>query len=186
MRDGDQVIRLQNHLAVRHTQVEYLAVSEGALGTHLGEDGKIGTFVETKNAKIGPGAKVPHLSYVGDAEIGEGSNIGAGTIFANYDGKLKHKSVVGERAFIGSNSALIAPIKIGADAIVAAGSAVSRDVGDGELRMVRAEQLVKPGWADRFHDAALSRPAVIAPRSFFSRYFCFEVEWSLSPNISLT
>ncbi len=114
---------------------------------------KVGNFVEVKNATLGEGAKANHLSYLGDATIGARANIGAGTITCNYDGYFKHKTVIGAGAFIGSNSALIAPVTIGADAIVAAGSAVSRDVADGELRMVRAEQLVKPGWADRFHDA---------------------------------
>ena len=122
-------------------------------GTVLGPKVKIGNFVEVKSARMDEGAKANHLSYVGDAEVGAGANLGAGTITCNYDGYFKHKTVIGPRAFIGSNSALIAPVRIGADAIVAAGSAVSRDVGDGELRLVRAEQLVKPGWADRFHDA---------------------------------
>jgi bifunctional UDP-N-acetylglucosamine pyrophosphorylase / glucosamine-1-phosphate N-acetyltransferase len=122
-------------------------------GTVLEEKTKIGNFVETKKAHLKKGAKANHLTYLGDAEIGAGANIGAGTITCNYDGYFKYQTVIGEGAFIGSNSALIAPVKIGRDAIVAAGSAVSRDVADGELRMVRAEQLVKPGWADRFHDA---------------------------------
>ncbi len=126
-------------------------------GAVLGEKAKIGNFVEVKKSVLGKGAKVNHLSYIGDAEVGAGANIGAGTITCNYDGYFKHKTVIGERAFIGSNSALIAPVRIGADAIVAAGSAVSRDVADGELRMVRAEQLVKPGWADRFHDTMKKR-----------------------------
>ncbi len=122
-------------------------------GTVLEEKAKIGNFVETKKAHLGKGAKANHLTYLGDAEVGAKANIGAGTITCNYDGYFKYQTVIGEGAFIGSNSALIAPVKIGRDAIVAAGSAVSRDVADGELRMVRAEQLVKPGWADRFHDA---------------------------------
>jgi len=122
-------------------------------GAVIGEKAKVGNFVEIKAASLGVGAKANHLSYIGDAEVGAGANIGAGTITCNYDGYFKYKTVIGARAFIGSNSALIAPLRIGADAIVAAGSAVSRDVADGELRMVRAEQLVKPGWADRFHDA---------------------------------
>ena len=128
-------------------------------GAVLEENSKIGNFVEMKKATLGIGAKANHLTYLGDAEVGAGANIGAGTITCNYDGYFKHKTVIGERAFIGSNSALIAPVKIGADAIVAAGSAVSRDVADGELRMVRAEQLVKPGWADRFHDAMKKKKA---------------------------
>ena len=128
-------------------------------GARIGEKAKVGNFVEIKAASIGMGAKVNHLSYIGDAEVGAGANIGAGTITCNYDGYFKYKTVIGARAFIGSNSALIAPVRIGADAIVAAGSAVSRDVADGELRMVRAEQLVKPGWADRFHDAMKKKKA---------------------------
>lgn len=122
-------------------------------GAVLEKGAKVGNFVEMKNATLGEGAKANHLTYLGDATVGPRANIGAGTITCNYDGYFKHQTVIGAGAFIGSNSALIAPIRIGADAIVAAGSAVSRDVSDGELRMVRAEQLVKPGWADRFHDA---------------------------------
>lgn len=128
-------------------------------GADIRAKAKIGNFVEIKKATIGEGAKVNHLSYVGDAEVGAGANLGAGTITCNYDGYFKYKTVIGERAFIGSNSALIAPVRIGKDAIVAAGSAVSRDVGDGELRLVRAEQMVKPGWADRFHDAMKKKKA---------------------------
>lgn len=128
-------------------------------GAVLEEKAKVGNFVEVKKATLGKGAKANHLSYIGDAEVGAGANIGAGTITCNYDGYFKYKTVIGERAFIGSNSALVAPVKIGADAIVAAGSAVTRDVMDGELRIVRGEQLVKPGWADRFHDAMKKKKA---------------------------
>ncbi len=128
-------------------------------GAVLKKGSRVGNFVEMKKAVLGEGAKANHLTYLGDATVGAGANIGAGTITCNYDGYFKHQTVIGERAFIGSNSALIAPVKIGADAIVAAGSAVSRDVGDGELRLVRAEQLVKPGWADRFHDAMKKKKA---------------------------
>lgn len=134
-------------------------------GTVLQEGAKIGNFVEIKNTVLGPGAKANHLTYLGDAEVGAGANIGAGTITCNYDGYFKHKTVIGARAFIGSNSALIAPVRVGDDAIVAAGSAVSRDVDDGELRMVRAEQLVKPGWADRFHDAMKKKKAEKAEKA---------------------
>lgn len=128
-------------------------------GAVLKKGSRVGNFVEMKQAVLGEGAKANHLTYLGDAEVGAGANIGAGTITCNYDGYFKHKTVIGERAFIGSNSALIAPVRIGADAIVGAGSAVSRDVGDGELRLVRAEQLVKPGWADSFHDAMKKKKA---------------------------
>ena len=128
-------------------------------GAVLEENAFIGNFVEVKNAVLHRGAKASHLTYLGDAEVGSGANIGAGTITCNYDGYFKHHTSIGERAFIGSNSALVAPLNIGADAIVAAGSTVSRDVAPGELRMVRAEQLVKPGWADRFHDAMKRKKA---------------------------
>ncbi|WP_309622428.1 bifunctional UDP-N-acetylglucosamine diphosphorylase/glucosamine-1-phosphate N-acetyltransferase GlmU [Novosphingobium sp.] len=128
-------------------------------GTVLGKKAKIGNFVEVKKSVLGDGAKANHLTYIGDAEVGAGANIGAGTITCNYDGYFKYKTVIGERAFIGSNSALVAPVKIGADAIVGAGSTVTRDVAAGELRIVRGEQLVKPGWADRFHDAMKKKKA---------------------------
>ncbi|MBO9517004.1 MAG: bifunctional UDP-N-acetylglucosamine diphosphorylase/glucosamine-1-phosphate N-acetyltransferase GlmU [Porphyrobacter sp.] len=128
-------------------------------GAVLRKGSKVGNFVEVKNAELGEGAKANHLTYVGDATIGAKANLGAGTITCNYDGYFKHRTVIGERAFIGSNSALVAPVKIGADAIVAAGSTVTRDVADGELRLVRGEQLVKPGWADRFHDAMKKKKA---------------------------
>ncbi|MEM7664780.1 MAG: bifunctional UDP-N-acetylglucosamine diphosphorylase/glucosamine-1-phosphate N-acetyltransferase GlmU [Pseudomonadota bacterium] len=128
-------------------------------GAVLEQDAFVGNFVEMKKATLGKGSKASHLSYIGDTTVGENANIGAGTITCNYDGYFKYQTVIGDRAFIGSNSALVAPVTIGADAIVAAGSTVSRDVGAGELRMVRAEQLVKPGWADRFHDTMKKKKA---------------------------
>ena len=128
-------------------------------GAVLEQGAFVGNFVEVKNAVLHQGAKASHLTYLGDAEVGAGANIGAGTITCNYDGYFKHRTVIGERAFIGSNSALVAPVTIGADAIVAAGSTVSRDVAAGELRMVRGEQLVKLGWADRFHDTMKKKKA---------------------------
>nr|WP_298929201.1 bifunctional UDP-N-acetylglucosamine diphosphorylase/glucosamine-1-phosphate N-acetyltransferase GlmU [uncultured Erythrobacter sp.] len=128
-------------------------------GAVLEENSFVGNFVEMKKATLGKGAKASHLSYIGDATVGEKANIGAGTITCNYDGYFKYHTTIGERAFIGSNSALVAPVTIGPDAIVAAGSTVSRDVGAGELRMVRAEQLVKQGWADRFHDTMKKKKA---------------------------
>ncbi len=128
-------------------------------GAVLEEGSFVGNFVEMKKATLGPGAKASHLSYIGDATVGANANIGAGTITCNYDGYFKYQTVIGERAFIGSNSALVAPVTIGADAIVAAGSTVTRDVGAGDLRMVRAEQSVKPGWADKFHDAMKRKKA---------------------------
>ncbi len=157
----DVLIRANSHIegASLATGVKVGPFARLRPGTELGEGSFIGNFVEVKNAVLGAGAKASHLTYLGDATIGAGANIGAGTITCNYDGYFKYKTVIGERAFIGSNSSLIAPVAIGADAIVAAGSAVSRDVAPGELRMVRAEQLVKPGWADRFHDAMKKKKA---------------------------
>jgi bifunctional UDP-N-acetylglucosamine pyrophosphorylase/glucosamine-1-phosphate N-acetyltransferase len=150
------------------SHIEGATIGEGAQvgpyarlrpGAVMEKDSFVGNFVEIKKATLGEGAKASHLTYLGDAEVGAGANIGAGTITCNYDGYFKYKTVIGERAFIGSNSALIAPVTIGPDAIIAAGSAVSRDVGAGDLRMVRAEQVVKPGWADRFHDTMKKKAA---------------------------
>jgi bifunctional UDP-N-acetylglucosamine pyrophosphorylase/glucosamine-1-phosphate N-acetyltransferase len=115
-------------------------------GTQLGADGKIGTFVETKNAVIGDGAKVPHLSYVGDAEIGEGANIGAGTIFANYDGIEKHRTRVGRHARTGSNNTFIAPVEIGDGASTGGGAVVRRDVPPGALAVSGGPQRNLMGW----------------------------------------
>jgi bifunctional UDP-N-acetylglucosamine pyrophosphorylase / glucosamine-1-phosphate N-acetyltransferase len=115
-------------------------------GTDLGKGGKIGSFVETKNAKIGTGSKVPHLSYVGDAEIGEGSNIGAGTIFANYDGVNKHSSKIGSFVRTGSQNVFVAPITIGDGAYTAAGTVVRKDVAPGELGMSVSPQRSIADW----------------------------------------
>ncbi len=116
----------------------------------IGEGAKIGNFVEVKKATIGQGAKVNHLSYVGDAEVGPRANIGAGTITCNYDGFSKHLTEIGEGAFIGSNSALVAPVKIGSGAYVGSGSVITRHVADGALALSRAGQVEKEGWAERF------------------------------------
>jgi bifunctional UDP-N-acetylglucosamine pyrophosphorylase/glucosamine-1-phosphate N-acetyltransferase len=118
-------------------------------GTTLGAGGKIGTFVETKNARFGAGAKAPHQAYVGDAVIGDGANIGAGVIFANYDGVHKATTTVGAYSFVGSNSVLTAPVQIADGAYVAAGSTVTADVGVGELAVGRARQRNVPGWVAR-------------------------------------
>jgi bifunctional UDP-N-acetylglucosamine pyrophosphorylase/glucosamine-1-phosphate N-acetyltransferase len=118
-------------------------------GTTLGAGGKIGTFVEAKNARIGPGAKAPHLSYLGDAVIGEGANIGAGVIFANYDGVRKSTSTVGAYAFVGSNSVLAAPVEVADGSYVAAGSTITGDVAPGDLAVSRSRQRNVPGWVAR-------------------------------------
>ncbi len=118
-------------------------------GTTLGKDGKIGTFVETKNAQLGRGAKAGHQAYIGDAVIGDGANIGAGVIFANYDGVRKETTTVGAYSFVGSNSVLTAPVQIADGAYVAAGSTITGDVGAGELAVGRGRQRNVPGWVAR-------------------------------------
>ena len=122
-------------------------------GTDLADHAKVGNFVEVKAARIGTGAKVSHLSYVGDAEVGAHANLGAGTITCNYDGFRKYRTTIGAGAFIGSNSALVAPVAVGAGAIVAAGSVVTADVAADALVLVRPPQVAKPGWAARFRAA---------------------------------
>ncbi len=118
-------------------------------GTRLGSGGKIGTFVETKNATIGDGAKVPHLSYVGDAEIGEGTNIGAGTIFANYDGQAKHATKVGAHCRTGSHNVFVAPVEVGDGAATGAGTVVRRDVPPGALAVSTGAQRHIDDWVRR-------------------------------------
>lgn len=113
-------------------------------GAEIDEDAHVGNFVELKAARLGKGAKANHLAYLGDAEIGPGANIGAGTITCNYDGKAKHKTRIGGRAFIGSNSSLVAPVTIGEEALVAAGSVITTDVPDAALALGRARQVTKP------------------------------------------
>jgi len=155
------VIRANSH-------IEGATVGEGAEvgpyarlrpGAVLGEKSKVGNFVEVKKAVLGKGAKANHLTYLGDAEIGAGANVGAGTITCNYDGFFKYKTVIGEGAFIGSNSALVAPVTIGAGAIVGAGSTVTQDVEADALRLVRPAQESKPGWAKRFRDMMSAKKA---------------------------
>jgi bifunctional UDP-N-acetylglucosamine pyrophosphorylase/glucosamine-1-phosphate N-acetyltransferase len=114
-------------------------------GAEIAEGARIGNFVEVKAAEIGAGAKVNHLSYIGDAEVGAGANIGAGTVTCNYDGVSKHRTVIGERAFIGSDTMLVAPVRVGAEAVTGSGSVVTRDVEAGSLAIARARQETKPG-----------------------------------------
>lgn len=128
-------------------------------GADVREGARVGNFVEMKKAVLGPGAKANHLTYLGDAEVGAGANIGAGTITCNYDGFLKYRTVIGEGAFIGSNSALVAPVTIGAGAIVGAGAVVTSDVEADALALVRAERQTKTGWAKRFRDMMTAKKA---------------------------
>jgi bifunctional UDP-N-acetylglucosamine pyrophosphorylase / glucosamine-1-phosphate N-acetyltransferase len=113
---------------------------------HIGTKAKIGNFVEVKKSRIGRGSKANHLAYIGDATVGEGVNIGAGVIFVNYDGAAKHQSKVGDRAFVGSNASVVAPITICDDAFVAAGSVITKDVPAGALAVERSPQVMKDGW----------------------------------------
>jgi bifunctional UDP-N-acetylglucosamine pyrophosphorylase/glucosamine-1-phosphate N-acetyltransferase len=131
-------------------------------GTRLARKSKIGGFVEAKNAELGEGAKVPHLTYVGDATIGAKANIGAGTIFANYDGVRKSRTVVGDAAFVGSDTVLIAPVEIGPGAYVAAGSAIAKDVPAGNLGVTRAQQRNIEGWTARKRPGTVSAAAAEA------------------------
>ncbi len=118
-------------------------------GADLGQDVHIGNFVEIKAAKIEQGAKANHLAYIGDARVGADANVGAGTITCNYDGVAKHHTDIGKGAFIGSNSALVAPVKIGDGAYIGTGSVITKDVPAGALAIARAKQAVKEGWAKR-------------------------------------
>ncbi|MBV9141388.1 MAG: bifunctional UDP-N-acetylglucosamine diphosphorylase/glucosamine-1-phosphate N-acetyltransferase GlmU [Pseudonocardiales bacterium] len=118
-------------------------------GSRVGERAKVGTFVETKNAQLGPGAKVPHLSYVGDATIGEGTNIGAATVFVNYDGVTKHRTTVGAHARTGADNMFVAPVTIGDGAYTAAGSVITQDVPPGALAVARGRQRNVEGWVSR-------------------------------------
>jgi len=119
-------------------------------GAEIGEKARVGNFVEIKKAKLGKGAKANHLSYLGDAEIGAGANIGAGTITCNYDGYFKYETHIGEGAFIGSNTALVAPVTVGAGALIAAGSVITRDVAEDAVAVARGDQVEKPGRAAKF------------------------------------
>ena len=148
-------VEVGENAVVTRTQASLSVIGRGANvgpfahlrpGTTLGAGGKIGTFVETKNARIGAGAKAPHLSYLGDAVIGEGANIGAGVIFANYDGLSKSTTTVGAHSFVGSNSVLAAPVEVADGTYIAAGSTITDDVGPGDLAVARSRQRNVPGW----------------------------------------
>jgi bifunctional UDP-N-acetylglucosamine pyrophosphorylase/glucosamine-1-phosphate N-acetyltransferase len=121
-------------------------------GAELAEGARVGNFVEIKNAILGEGAKVNHLTYVGDADVGEGANLGAGTVTCNYDGVSKHRTGIGARAFIGSGTMLVAPVRVGAGALTASGSVITADVPDDALAIARARQVNKPGLAARLFE----------------------------------
>ncbi|MFN8929616.1 MAG: DapH/DapD/GlmU-related protein, partial [Alphaproteobacteria bacterium] len=143
------------------SHIEGTVIGEGAVvgpfarlrpGTNLGEKVKIGNFVEIKKSEIAAGAKISHLSYIGDASVGEEANIGAGTITCNYDGYRKHRTTIGREAFIGSNTALIAPVTIGEGAIIAAGSVITQDIAPDALALARTRQEQKQDWAKEFRE----------------------------------
>jgi bifunctional UDP-N-acetylglucosamine pyrophosphorylase / glucosamine-1-phosphate N-acetyltransferase len=156
--EGGATIRAFSHL-------EGARVGAGAVvgpfarlrpGAVIGREAHIGNFVEVKNVTVGEGAKANHLSYLGDGEIGAGANIGAGTIFCNYDGFFKYRTIVGARAFIGSNSALVAPVSIGAGGYVGSGSVIVEDVAPDSLAVGRGRQASKQGWAKAFRENKLA------------------------------
>ena len=143
-------------------------IGEGALvgpfarmrpGSVMKAGSKIGNFVETKKTILGAGSKINHLSYVGDADVGEKVNIGAGTITCNYDGYFKHKTTIKDGAFIGTHSSLVAPVTIGKGAFLGSGGVITDDVPDDALALARAKQSNKAGWAKRFHTAMQKRKA---------------------------
>jgi bifunctional UDP-N-acetylglucosamine pyrophosphorylase / glucosamine-1-phosphate N-acetyltransferase len=155
------VIRAFSHL-------EGAVVRSGALigpyarlrpGADIGEDAHIGNFVEVKKVAVGKGAKANHLSYLGDGTVGAGANIGAGTIFCNYDGFDKWETHVGEGAFIGSNTALVAPVKVGPGGYTGSGSVITKDVAADALAVERGQQVERPGWAARFREKKVGERA---------------------------
>ncbi len=159
--ESGATIRAFSHLEGCH-------VSRGAVvgpyarlrpGTELAEDTRIGNFVEIKNAEIAEGAKVNHLSYVGDATVGAATNIGAGTITCNYDGVMKHKTTIGRNVFIGSNTMLVAPVTVGDGAMTATGTVVTRDVEADALAVARAKQDNKPGYARKLFEMLKAKKA---------------------------
>jgi bifunctional UDP-N-acetylglucosamine pyrophosphorylase/glucosamine-1-phosphate N-acetyltransferase len=158
---GPGVVVEDNALIRSFSHLDRAHVGKGAVvgpyarlrpGARLQDDVHIGNFVEIKEAVIETGAKANHLSYIGDATIGAGANVGAGTITCNYDGAAKHRTEIGKNAFIGSNSALVAPVKIGEGAYIGSGSVITRDVPADALAIGRGRQVVKEGWARRSRD----------------------------------
>lgn len=126
-------------------------------GADIGARARVGNFVEVKQTSLGEGAKANHLAYLGDAEIGAGANIGAGTITCNYDGYDKHRTIIGEGAFIGSNTALVAPVKVGKGAYTGSGGVITDNVPDDALAIARAKQEVKKNWAAGYRAAKEAR-----------------------------
>jgi len=130
-------------------------------GAEIGEGARIGNFVEIKQSVVGKGAKINHLTYIGDATVGAGTNVGAGTIVCNYDGFFKYRTEIGERAFIGSNSSLVAPLTIGDDAYIGSGSVITKDVAAGALAVERTQQVEKGGWVERFRQRMTAKKKAV-------------------------
>ena len=153
-------VEVADRVAIRgFCHIEGARIAEGAVigpfarlrpDAAIGREAHIGNFVEVKNSEVGEGAKANHLAYLGDARVGAGANIGAGTVTCNYDGYSKYRTEIGKGSFIGTNSSLVAPLKIGDDAYVATGSVITRDVPDGALAIARAKEEQRPGWVEKF------------------------------------
>ncbi|NWG91405.1 MAG: bifunctional UDP-N-acetylglucosamine diphosphorylase/glucosamine-1-phosphate N-acetyltransferase GlmU, partial [Parvularculaceae bacterium] len=160
-------VRIASGAVIRaYSHLEGALVGEGAVvgpfarlrpGARLGSAAKVGNFVEVKNADLGEGAKVSHLAYIGDASVGADANIGAGTITCNYDGFSKHRTEIGDGAFVGSNSSLVAPVRIGKGAYVGSGSVITKDVEDDALAVARGRQSEIKGWAAKFRNVHAAR-----------------------------
>ena len=162
--EGAEVKRTEANLAQIGAHATVGPYSYLRPGTVLGVKGKIGGFVETKNAKIGDGAKVPHLTYAGDATIGEGANIGAGTIFANYDGVAKHRTTIGRHAKTGSHNTFVAPVSVGDGAGTAGGTVVRRNVPAGALAVSGGPQRNLEGWTESKRDGTAQAEAARTAR----------------------
>jgi bifunctional UDP-N-acetylglucosamine pyrophosphorylase/glucosamine-1-phosphate N-acetyltransferase len=159
--------QIQDHCLLRDCVVE-AGASIGPFAhvrpeSRIGEGAKVGNFVELKKTHLGAGAKAPHLTYLGDATVGEKANVGAGTITCNYDGQAKHPTRIGAGAFVGSNSTLVAPVGVGDKAYVAAGSVITQDVPADALALGRSRQVVKPDWARRRRESKAAAAAPVGP-----------------------
>ncbi|WP_417480167.1 bifunctional UDP-N-acetylglucosamine diphosphorylase/glucosamine-1-phosphate N-acetyltransferase GlmU [Maricaulis maris] len=159
--EEDVVVHAHSHIEGAHLKRGAHAGPFARLrpGAELGEGSKVGNFVEIKKSQLAEGAKVSHLTYIGDASVGANANIGAGTITCNYDGYDKHRTVIGDNAFIGSNTCLVAPVTVGDGAFTATGTIVTQDVPADALALARTPQTHKPGWAARFNAAKQARKA---------------------------
>jgi bifunctional UDP-N-acetylglucosamine pyrophosphorylase/glucosamine-1-phosphate N-acetyltransferase len=153
--------QIGNHVTIKQSVLSEAQVADEASigpfaylrpGARIGEHVKVGDFVEIKNSVLGAGTKVSHLSYIGDAEVGSNVNIGCGAITVNYDGFNKHKTVIGDDAFVGSNVNLVAPVKVGQGALVAAGSTITQDVPDNDMAIARARQDNRQGYAEKLRE----------------------------------